>query len=391
MSLKCRACDIQVPDDGYMKCSKKQCEKVYDLKCLGLTQKEGSPSSDENLSKQWICPECVCSKPKPIRYDPDNTPLRNTPELKAFTPSANVNTQRGSRIKLMDKSDVECDNCEDSWLSEFRQFRNEIISRLDVQTSIIKHLQEVCFSTKMELEELKMNMKVRQHKITETDQNQRSESIDSSLESLNADVQVIDQIDVPTTFADVTRISINNLNRKNTTPRVSKKREATKTADGRESVVRSQLINQPQPHMSPKNNSNNSKEEENNNKDNEWTTVRKKRGSFQSKNVKKGNNMDLKDIQATEKKRHLHVWRLNKETTIEKLISHVKGVCGLDANVKIEKIKHKTERDYASFIVTVSESMYEKLCQSEVWLVNTEFCEWIWFRKTTYKPTKEKY
>ncbi|CAK1604036.1 unnamed protein product [Parnassius mnemosyne] len=101
MSVDYRACGVQVPDGFYMKCSKKQCENVYDLKCLGVTQNEFSSFSDKD-TKQWVCPECVCSKPKPKRYDPD-TPIRRIPELKTFTPSANVNTQRGSRKKLMDE------------------------------------------------------------------------------------------------------------------------------------------------------------------------------------------------------------------------------------------------------------------------------------------------
>lgn len=93
--------------------------------------------------------------------------------------------------------------------------------------------------------------------------------------------------------------------------------------------------------------------------------------------------MDLAGIQATERKKHLHVWRLSTETTVEKLISHVKGTCGSDVFVKIEKIKHKTQRDYASFIITVPESAYEKLFQPDIWPVNTEFSEWIWFRKSS--------
>ncbi|CAG4987811.1 unnamed protein product [Parnassius apollo] len=166
MSVDCWACGVQVPDGCYIKCSKKQCEKVYDLKCLGLTENKFSSFSDKR-TKQWVCPECACSKPK--RYDP-NTPITDTPDLKTFTPSANVNTQRGSRMQLMDESIVECDNnSNDKLLSEFRQLKYEVLSRLDVQTNIIKHLQEICFSTKTELEELKIKMKVFQNKLFPTD------------------------------------------------------------------------------------------------------------------------------------------------------------------------------------------------------------------------------
>ncbi|CAG4935085.1 unnamed protein product [Parnassius apollo] len=301
MSVDCWAFGVQVPDGCYIKCSKKQCEKVYDLKCLGLTENKFSSFSDKR-TKQWVCPECACSKPK--RYDP-NTPIRDTPDLKTFTPSANVNTQRGSRMQLMDESIVECDNnSNDKLLSEFRQLKYEVLSRLDVQTYIIKHLQEICFSTKTELEELKIKMKVFQNKLFPTDllstQNQQFESIDSITESLNTGLEMSKQIDVPSTFADVARISLNNVNKTNVTPCVIKTPAAMKIATGRGSVVQTQPINQPQC-VTPKKelNINISEEEEKINKDCEWTIVRKKRGSYQSKNVKKGNNTVLLDIQAT--------------------------------------------------------------------------------------------
>ncbi|CAH4037344.1 unnamed protein product [Pieris brassicae] len=49
----------------------------------------------------------------------------------------------------------------------------------------------------------------------------------------------------------------------------------------------------------------------------------------------------------------------------------------------IEKINHKTERDYASFIIGVPESEYNVLCQPENWPVNIECYDWVWFRRST--------
>ncbi|CAK1603905.1 unnamed protein product [Parnassius mnemosyne] len=128
MSVDCQACGVQVSDGFYMICSKKQCEKVYDLNCLGVTQNEFSSFSEKH-TKQWVCLECVSSKPKPKRYD-SHTPVRSIPELKTCTPRANVNTQLGSRKKLMDESIIECDsnNRDDNFLSEFRQFKYEVLS-----------------------------------------------------------------------------------------------------------------------------------------------------------------------------------------------------------------------------------------------------------------------
>lgn len=93
-------------------------------------------------------------------------------------------------------------------------------------------------------------------------------------------------------------------------------------------------------------------------------------------------------IQGSERKKHLHVWRLKKDTTTESLEEHVKNICGQGIAISVEKIKHKTERDYSSFIIGVPESKYDVLCQPENWAVNIEFCEGVWFRKTTNKPNK---
>ena len=45
--------------------------------------------------------------------------------------------------------------------------------------------------------------------------------------------------------------------------------------------------------------------------------------------------------------------------------------------------KPKSERDYASFRVGVTLSNFEKLCDPEIWPVNVEYSEWIWFRPNT--------
>ncbi|CAG5047012.1 unnamed protein product [Parnassius apollo] len=128
-------------------------------------------------------------------------------------------------------------------------------------------------------------MKVFQNKLFPTDllstQNQQFESIDSITESLNTGLEMSKQIDVPSTFADVARISLNNVNKTNVTPCVIKTPAAMKIATGRGSVVQTQPINQPQC-VTPRKelNINISEEEEKMNKDCEWTTVRKKKGEL---------------------------------------------------------------------------------------------------------------
>lgn len=387
MSKSCQACGVQVTDGPFMKCTKKLCEKVYDLKCLAITQEEFMSFSGKYTQK-WVCPECICSKPKPIRYDPD-TPIRSTPELNIFTPNPNVNTHRGSRLKMMDEAIVDSDG-DSILLAEFRSFKSEVLTRLDAQAKTIKHLQEICFSTKSELEKLSVNMRVFQDKFTRKDvllnNTQMLGSTDNEPEYLNTD----NHKNLPVNFAEVTCTKIINTGKQNTTTRVTKMCEATKTVEANVAITESKSISQPRQIVSSLEfiNNNNKNEEEKNNKDNKWITIRKKRRSSITKNVKKGKNTELVEIQAIEKKKHLHVWRLTTDTTIEKLTSHVKIICGSEVNFKIEKIKHKTERDYASFIITVPESIYEKLCQPEVWPINAEFSEWIWFRKSSNRTEK---
>lgn len=81
-------------------------------------------------------------------------------------------------------------------------------------------------------------------------------------------------------------------------------------------------------------------------KESGWTTVRNKKHNRQNKQVRVGTNAELRAIQATERKKHLHVWRLHPETTIEAINDHVKTICGSEVQIKIEKIKHKIGRDY---------------------------------------------
>lgn len=114
-----------------------------------------------------------------------------------------------------------------------------------------------------------------------------------------------------------------------------------------------------------------------------WKTVQYKKVNRQPKDVRVGTNTELTALQATERKKHLHVWRLHPETTLESITNHVKSMCGQDVSIKVDKIKHKTERDYSSCVIGVPEQWFDKLNQTEIWPINAEFNEWIWFRKHT--------
>ncbi|CAG9128665.1 unnamed protein product [Plutella xylostella] len=92
-----------------------------------------------------------------------------------------------------------------------------------------------------------------------------------------------------------------------------------------------------------------------------WSTVRNsKRKSFTE--VKKGGNREISQIKGTEKNKYLHVWKLRKSTTEKELFDYVRSLNIIQGDFKVHKVKTKTERDYGSFLLTVPESSYDKLC-----------------------------
>lgn len=116
------------------------------------------------------------------------------------------------------------------------------------------------------------------------------------------------------------------------------------------------------------------------NEDNWNLVTRKNRKSTFTEVRKGGNNSNEQLVKGMERRKYLHVWRLLKSTTENDLLLLVKKICGDSVEIKIHKIKPKTERDYSSFVITVPESSYDELNRPEVWPINVEFSDWIWFR-----------
>lgn len=116
------------------------------------------------------------------------------------------------------------------------------------------------------------------------------------------------------------------------------------------------------------------------NVDSKWIEVKNTR---KINPIKKGGNTSVVLLKAVERKKFLHVWRLDRSTTEETLKEYIKNVLGSDSDVLIEKIKPKTERDYASFKIGISEGQFDKLCNPEAWPLHVEFSEWVWFRRFT--------
>lgn len=366
MEEKCSGCDAAI-DSLFMECSQPKCKKKFHLICLALTTEQVEAFTPEYRSR-WICPECTCTMPKRGNAD---TPVRgNTTTSKPLPPNSYVNTnKRGSCLNTSEIMDTE-----NQLLNEMREFRWEVKSQLEQQRKEYDLLQNRFITTETELKELKQILEVVRQKASKVDTLEtriktlieRNENLEASLKRSQARVaNQKEQDPKPSTpsFANV----------------VKEKQVVVKNVPVQECVATKTA----KPVLDSERTSRNVAviEKEELEKEGHWTTVARKKNRYSNSEVKKGGNTSSTDIQGTEKKRFLHVWRLQKETTIESLEKHISKIYDEKVPVKIEKIKHKTERDYASFIIGVPESKYEKLCLPESWAVNIEFAEWVWFRR----------
>lgn len=401
-----------------MKCSSENCNKWYDLKCLAIEQQLFEDFT-EGYKEQWVCPECHCANPKRNNVD---TPVRTPGMTKNCTTSDNyvsdnyVNMQRGSRSKVDARQSESESECETELLVELRLFRKEVTSRLDNQTTAIKQLHDLYYSVKTDLNEMQTKMRVIEEKINcDFKQNTtidglrslylQSKNIESTVtkEQPRMAPSIMDEKNKKT-YAGVTGGSSKSNETKSQSgatkivkggfgapvetlesmvigKQVNNHKKISK--GGAMKIVQEPPIEKNESNIRTQSTDNDRKEEEN---EDNWTLVRNKQKRLQSKEIVRGQNTSITQIQAIERLKHLHVWRLHPETTVENLSSYVKDVCGFEA--KVEKVNHKTERGYASFIVSVSEKVYNQLSQPSIWPMNTEFSEWIWFRRYDKQPYK---
>lgn len=378
MEAKCSGCDAVVNDLLFMECSRVKCKKKFHLSCLALTTEDVKAFTPEHRS-MWICPECACTMPKRGNKD---TPVRGTTVAsKMCSPNCNVNTaERGSRRNTSEVIDTES-----LLLDEIREFRWEVQSHLEQQRKDYLLLQNRFIITEKELKEVKQILEVEQQKAKKVEMleariitlTERNESLEASLKK--SQTLVPNQTEqgskslIPS-FAKAVKDKQKQV--------VDNKVPAKQFVATKSTTIVSNEEQMPVGNRERKSEDVVILEKEEPGEEN-WTTVVRKKTRHVNSEVKKGGNTNAIDIQGTEKKRFLHVWRLQKQTTVESLEKYVRKIYEEEVQIKVEKIKHKTERDYASFIIGVPESKYDKLCQSENWAVNIEFAEWVWFRRAT--------
>lgn len=348
MATRCGGCAKDIYDIAFMECSNEKCKKLYHWQCIGISAEAFSTCTDE-YKNNWICPECVCSKPKQNNKD---TPVKGIVMNETFTPSSFVNTQRGNRFEATRMSTDNVDN--EMLLRELREFRAEMNYRFSEQEKAYKSLEVRFMQVETELQFYKMIMGVAAE---ETNKN------DSEKETINP-VSV-----EKTSFANITKQKIKEVSAKKSGAMKSAKLQSKDMQTNDVEVLNTKVTLEIQENKIEN--------------VNDWKEVRRRKNRFPSNEVRKGGSTSSSEIHGTERKKFLHVWRLKKETTAENLEIYVKNkLGGAEVPIKIEKINHKTERDYASFRIGVPESVYEKLNQPELWPVNVEFCEWIWFRRS---------
>lgn len=379
MSFNCNGCGEDLTGLPFIECSKRTCNKVYEIKCLGLTT-ENFENFSQEYKDQWVCPECVCSQRKPNR-NADTPVSRTSGQASTSSICSNVNTQRGSRIKKAQSPMMEQKS---NLQEEMKSFRLEVIARLDSQTTIMENMQELFDCTKNELQQLRLYVKVLEKKVDQVF------ALENRIKELSTRNQYLEhQINI-STASQALKETVKCPKALNYAEATCKQPKSAVTSSVAMKTVEqprtSEVSQAKEKDVSVSEVEMNSKADSNEG----WNVVHKNKKKFLNKEVKKGQNSTLTGIQAMERKKHLHVWRLHPETTVEGLTTYVKQVCGSEINLKIEKIKHKTERDYSSFIVGISEGVYHKLCEPDVWPLNAEFSEWIWFRRSTNKPNDWK-
>ncbi|XP_026728490.1 uncharacterized protein LOC113494375 [Trichoplusia ni] len=364
----CGACGSMIVDRCFMECSNGRCKKSYDIACLEVDV-EVFKSYTEEYKLTWVCPECICLMPK--RGNVDTPIVVRTPASKGTTsipPIDNINMKRGSQACCSPTMDADS-----MLLEELREFRAEIMVRMDSQAETINVLLNQFSQTRSDLDSIMKLMRVLEEKVA------TKQTRDISNETVQ---------NPPSTFAEITSQQKNSNTKKK--QKISKTTTTTTHKDNKGGATKAAVLPITESAVItalPTSTPHEQTDVEEGDTGMGWTTVTKKKNNRPPKSVAVGTNKELKAIQATERKKHLHVWRLHPETTIEAITDHVNSVCGPDVHIKVDKIVHKTKRDYASFKIEVPENCFQKLNRPEIWPINTEFNEWIWFRNSTKTGT----
>lgn len=123
MTSKCNACGKAIQTLYYLTCVK--CNKLYDIDCLGIGAQTFEQKT-EKFKDCWLCPQCVCSKPK---QGNSSTPVRTTTNTVGCS-DPNVNKVRGTRgvaKPLVTSPSTQTSMEISDLMKEIKELRKEII------------------------------------------------------------------------------------------------------------------------------------------------------------------------------------------------------------------------------------------------------------------------
>lgn len=152
----CNACGKSVKSLYYMDCA--HCKELYDLECLNINTAVFEKFSDD-YKKNWVCPTCMCSKPKTGDTSTPIRALNNT-----YT---NINKTRGNRNKQVPSDGT--DNDELSLLTvmqEIRLLRQDVLAL----THQIDNYDRKLESKDREINDMKLTIHVLTQKIEAQEQ-----------------------------------------------------------------------------------------------------------------------------------------------------------------------------------------------------------------------------
>ncbi|CAG4932102.1 unnamed protein product [Parnassius apollo] len=215
METKCSGCNELIFDILCIECSQKTCRKVYHYMCVSITAEQYQNFTEEEKGK-WVRPECRCNIPK---VDNTNTPVRGVCVMdKSFSPSFYMNKERRDRHNYREV-------CNDSRIiEEIREFRMEMISRLDDQMKKCKRLEKRFIKTETELRELKNIMNVVQQKANKVDELEErikvlteiNERLETTLTVKNTAKEILQtNVEQLVSFANITKQNKNTVVKNN--------------------------------------------------------------------------------------------------------------------------------------------------------------------------------
>lgn len=190
MATKCAACGRDILDLNFLEC--KSCEKLYDVKCLSVTDEQFTNMAQEQKDG-WCCPACIGKRKK---GDNSSTPVRAThvgagpvPLNDTYTKmdDSRVTISRGSKKSNPQPEMTKTPEVVDSLLlTEIRGLKivvEELRGQIEAVTATLdskikEYLTVTTDSANLEIAQLKQTVTELEGKLEQRDQNNMANEIE---------------------------------------------------------------------------------------------------------------------------------------------------------------------------------------------------------------------